>query len=280
MKPFSEYLKHFKAVFQRPRGALTKGDLLLQLEQGSRSTAHYALEFRTLAVHSGWSHAALVAWFRNGLTPCLQQELASLELDELAIRLDQLSGRLTPTRPRGAGGPVAGGEGPTRAVTPSHVTFPSHAMFPSHAPYPSHATFQSHFIQPAATSVMGPLDSEPMEVGVCHLTSTSTHEGQRPLVYAHGPYPGGCAPCLSSSHGGARGPGSSHSGTQHLGSSHGGPAHLCSSHDGPACLCSCPDGPAAPVSRSGQALVPATAPRRLAPRSACDSRAPGRGHPG
>ncbi|XP_072522647.1 anti-Muellerian hormone type-2 receptor-like [Salminus brasiliensis] len=104
VEPFSEYLKHFKAVFQRPRRGLTPGDLLLWLKQGSRSVAHYALEFRSVAARSGWSHAMLAAQFRNGLAPRLQQELAcrggSLELDELitlAIRLDQLPGRPTPT---------------------------------------------------------------------------------------------------------------------------------------------------------------------------------------
>lgn len=94
---YNSFTNLFKAVFDHPVQGRGAGDQLLQLRQGTQTTAEYALTFRTKAAASGWNEAALLTAFRNGLRPELQKELAcrddDLSLDSLislAIRLDHL----------------------------------------------------------------------------------------------------------------------------------------------------------------------------------------------
>lgn len=70
---------------------------LLTLKQGSRSTAEYALDYRTLAADSGWNDAALRAVYMKGVNDELIKELACREeaesLDNLisiSIKLDNI----------------------------------------------------------------------------------------------------------------------------------------------------------------------------------------------
>ncbi len=68
---------------------------LLTLKQGSRSTADFAIEFRTIASGSGWNDEALMACFQGGLSGPILDELVTREpatdlesLITMAIRLD------------------------------------------------------------------------------------------------------------------------------------------------------------------------------------------------
>ncbi|KPP66435.1 hypothetical protein Z043_115065 [Scleropages formosus] len=48
---------------------------LMDLTQGDRLSADYAVEFRTLAERSGWDQTTLLACFQHGLSPRLRKEL-------------------------------------------------------------------------------------------------------------------------------------------------------------------------------------------------------------
>uniref|UniRef100_A0AAQ5Z1J7 CCHC-type domain-containing protein n=2 Tax=Amphiprion ocellaris TaxID=80972 RepID=A0AAQ5Z1J7_AMPOC len=89
------FIQEIKKVFDHPVRGRDAGYRLLSLRQASRSTAEYAVEFRTLAVASGWNDVALQGAFQFGLSDAVKDELAmrdeSSSLDELialAIRLD------------------------------------------------------------------------------------------------------------------------------------------------------------------------------------------------
>ncbi len=69
----------------------------MDLKQGNRTTADYAIEFRTLAAQSGWNEIALKTVFKRGLNAKLQTELACKAVDStlnefitLAIKIDNL----------------------------------------------------------------------------------------------------------------------------------------------------------------------------------------------
>lgn len=89
------FIDEMKRVFQHPA---SKGDVdhrLLNLSQGTRSAAEFAIEFRTLATESGWDQRALRATFHHALSPGLKDELAFREpapnlesLIDMAIRVD------------------------------------------------------------------------------------------------------------------------------------------------------------------------------------------------
>lgn len=99
MSPLTINSQHFieemRRVFQHPA---SRGDVdhrLLNLSQGTRSAADFAIEFRTLATESGWDQRALRATFHHALSPELKDELAfrdpapDLEsLIDVAIRVD------------------------------------------------------------------------------------------------------------------------------------------------------------------------------------------------
>lgn len=76
---YSEFKQLVKTVFDHLDQGQWSSQLLLQLKQGMKSAADYAIRFRILAVESGWNSATLLPVFRQGLTPDLQLELACLD---------------------------------------------------------------------------------------------------------------------------------------------------------------------------------------------------------
>lgn len=65
-----------REVFEYPAGGKDISVQLLELRQGSDSAAKYAIKFHTLAAQSGWNATALMAVFREGLSPTLKAEMA------------------------------------------------------------------------------------------------------------------------------------------------------------------------------------------------------------
>lgn len=92
---YAAFVEEFKRVFDHPVSGRESSKRLLTLRQGSRSTADFAIEFRTIAAKSGWNDEALRVCFQGGLSEPLQDELATREPAEdlesliaMAIRLD------------------------------------------------------------------------------------------------------------------------------------------------------------------------------------------------
>ncbi len=94
---FDYFSKQIREVFEYPAGGRDVSLQLLQLRQGNRTAADYAIEFRTLAAQSGWNEVALKPVFKQGLSPMLQAEIACKDvgtdfhqLISLAIKIDNL----------------------------------------------------------------------------------------------------------------------------------------------------------------------------------------------
>ena len=66
-----------RSVFDHPVRGKEASHSLLQLRQGSRSVASFAVEFRTLAAESGWNEEALQGVFQNALSSKLKDRLTS-----------------------------------------------------------------------------------------------------------------------------------------------------------------------------------------------------------
>jgi len=91
------FIKQLRDVFEYPAGGKDVSTRLIQLTQGRKSAAEYAIEFRTLAAQSGWNDVSLKALFRRSLNMELQAELACKgeehsfpEYVTLAIKIDNL----------------------------------------------------------------------------------------------------------------------------------------------------------------------------------------------
>ncbi|XP_076853460.1 vomeronasal type-2 receptor 1-like [Brachyhypopomus gauderio] len=91
------FVRELRAVFNHPSRGRFCGQSLLQLKQGARSAADFALEFRTLAARTGWGEAALTDVFLAGLKPNLRAELTCgpegqefNQVVHLAITMDRL----------------------------------------------------------------------------------------------------------------------------------------------------------------------------------------------
>ncbi len=89
------FISEMRKVFHHPVSGAEVDHRLLQLTQGRRSVAEFAIEFRTLAAESEWDQRALKAAFHRALSHELKDELAyrdpapDLEsLIDVAIRLD------------------------------------------------------------------------------------------------------------------------------------------------------------------------------------------------
>ena len=84
--PVCNSLKDFKDTLSKIFDQTTPGReaarALMGLRQGRRRVADYAIEFRTLAVDSGWNPSALCDAFLHGLEDLLRDQLAPLELPE------------------------------------------------------------------------------------------------------------------------------------------------------------------------------------------------------
>ncbi|RXN30177.1 PC4 and SFRS1-interacting -like protein [Labeo rohita] len=94
---FEHFLAQLHEVFEYPEGGQDISDQLLDLKQGDRTAADYAIEFRTLAAQSKWNEVALKAVFKRGLNTKLQVELACRTVDTalnefitVAIKIDNL----------------------------------------------------------------------------------------------------------------------------------------------------------------------------------------------
>lgn len=146
---YPAFSQEMKKVFDHPIRGHEAGRRLFTLRQGSRSTAEYAVEFRTLAAGSGWNDLALQGAFRRGLCEGVKDELATRDeaasldaLISLAIRVDN---RLRERRrERGA-----------RPPQPAPVRHPHPG---------SHSTFSP------GPQTLAPTEVEPMQLGRARLT--------------------------------------------------------------------------------------------------------------
>ncbi|KAI2642467.1 Transposon Tf2-6 polyprotein [Labeo rohita] len=93
---YSEFTTQLRAAFQHPESEVEVDSRLYHLKQGERSVSKYTTDFRTLAVQTKWSDAALRTAFYEGLSHRLKDELAVRELPttlegmiQLALRVDQ-----------------------------------------------------------------------------------------------------------------------------------------------------------------------------------------------
>ncbi|KAL0173711.1 hypothetical protein M9458_029679 [Cirrhinus mrigala] len=91
------FLQQLREVFEYPAGGKDISTQLLQLSQGTRTAADYAIEFRTIAAQSGWNDISLKAVFQKSLNADLQTELACRgeeltfsEFVNLAVKIDNL----------------------------------------------------------------------------------------------------------------------------------------------------------------------------------------------
>ncbi|KAK3532389.1 hypothetical protein QTP86_016701 [Hemibagrus guttatus] len=94
---YTYFVKQLRDVFEYPAGGKDGSTRLLQLSQGRRLAADYAIEFRMLTAQSGWNDVSLKAVFQRSLNIELQAELACKGEDHsfseyvtLAIKIDNL----------------------------------------------------------------------------------------------------------------------------------------------------------------------------------------------
>ncbi|KAK3526680.1 hypothetical protein QTP70_031470, partial [Hemibagrus guttatus] len=91
---YAGFVEHFKEVFGKPSWDSSVGEELCKLRQGKLMVTEYAIQFRTLAAKSGWNEQALLAAYRQGLSPQVRLHLAAHE-DAIGLeRLIQLSIRV------------------------------------------------------------------------------------------------------------------------------------------------------------------------------------------
>lgn len=95
MASYQEFTAEMRKLFDHPVRGKDAANRLFSLRQGARSVAEFVIEFRTLAVESGWNEASLQAAFYQGLSEQLKDELISYpepsDLDSLialSIRVD------------------------------------------------------------------------------------------------------------------------------------------------------------------------------------------------
>ncbi|KAK3538694.1 hypothetical protein QTP86_013036 [Hemibagrus guttatus] len=66
---YAGFVEHFKEVFEKPSCDSSVREELCKLQQGTLMVTEYAIQFRTLAAKSGWNEQALLAAYRQGLSP-------------------------------------------------------------------------------------------------------------------------------------------------------------------------------------------------------------------
>ncbi len=158
------FTTHFREVFGQANSELSVQDRLFSLSQGKTSVWDYSIQFRTLAVSSGWNETALITAFRRGLNPRIRQQIAiygdTVGLETIiskAVRISQyltaceedmaLAQPLSATSPAPAPEPMQISFNPLTSVererrTPllwgkwSHATNLSCASAPSSGEYP------------------------------------------------------------------------------------------------------------------------------------------------
>ncbi len=130
--PYNDFLRQFREVFELTAGGKEAGEQLLALRQGKDTASDYSLTFRTLAAQTGWENGPLKLLYRKGLSTELQTELACRDDGKTLEQFIELAIRLDNLL---------------------------HSRRPSW-----------HF--PLQTSAFASaLESEPMQVGVTHLSS-------------------------------------------------------------------------------------------------------------
>lgn len=91
---FEDFSDQLSAVFDYPNYVGTAANRLLSLQQGPRTVADYAIEFRTLAAEAQWNEKALTAVFIRGLRDPLKDELATRDESDNLQSLITLTSRL------------------------------------------------------------------------------------------------------------------------------------------------------------------------------------------
>ncbi|KAL0185465.1 hypothetical protein M9458_021162, partial [Cirrhinus mrigala] len=93
---YPAFTAELRTAFQHPESEVEVDSRLYHLKQGGRSVSKYTTEFRTLAVQTTWSDAALRTAYYEGFSTRLKDELAVRELPatlegiiQLALRVDQ-----------------------------------------------------------------------------------------------------------------------------------------------------------------------------------------------
>ena len=100
MTSYQGFTAEMRKLFDHPVRGKDAAKRLFSLRQGARNVADFVIEFRTLAVESGWNEESLQAFFYQGLSEQLKDELISYpepsDLDSLvtlAIRVDRVRER-------------------------------------------------------------------------------------------------------------------------------------------------------------------------------------------
>uniref|UniRef100_A0A3P8TGN2 Retrotransposon gag domain-containing protein n=1 Tax=Amphiprion percula TaxID=161767 RepID=A0A3P8TGN2_AMPPE len=76
---YAAFVDEMQRNFDHPVRGRDASTRLMNIQQGTRSVAEYALEFRTLAAEASWNDEALWGSFYNGLNETLKDELAMRE---------------------------------------------------------------------------------------------------------------------------------------------------------------------------------------------------------
>lgn len=161
---FQSFSAEFLRVFDHPLRSKEASSRLLSLRQGQNSVATHSIDFRILAIESGWDERALQTVFLRGLREELRDELAvrdeTTSLDELislAIRLDsRLRERRRERSERERHAP------PVRQTMSSHHRGSPESSRPPSSP---HGT-------PPLTAFSPLCPEEPMQLGRMRLTPT------------------------------------------------------------------------------------------------------------
>jgi len=92
---YQDFVLEMRKIFDHPVRGRDAAKRLQLLRQGSRSVAEMAIEFRTLAIRSGWNDEALQSSFQQSINDAIKDELVSRDepanlegLIALAIRID------------------------------------------------------------------------------------------------------------------------------------------------------------------------------------------------
>ncbi|KAI2649877.1 Transposon Tf2-6 polyprotein [Labeo rohita] len=175
---YPAFTTELRTVFQHPESEVEVDSRLYHLKQGSRSVSRYTTEFRTLAVQTTWSNAALRTAYYEGLSTHLKDELAVRELSDtlegmiqLALQVDQRMSHSTKPLFRS----FTGSTGYQRTSEPSA----SNAVAASPSP------------PPIASEAHSSGAGEPMQIGCSSLSAA-----ERARCYREGL----CAYCASPDH--------------------------------------------------------------------------------
>ncbi|KAL0152240.1 hypothetical protein M9458_051963 [Cirrhinus mrigala] len=91
------FIDQLREVFEYPTGGRDILTQIINIKQGHRTAAEFAVKFRMLAAQSGWNDISLKAMFYHSLNPDLQTELICRREDSsfsefvsLAIKIDNL----------------------------------------------------------------------------------------------------------------------------------------------------------------------------------------------